>query len=58
MLPSLLHFGRTLAQRQPGAHTSPFALPSPPRLLTGELSSCNHNHRMPLQGQPGRRAPL
>lgn len=49
--PSLLHFGHTLAQRQPGAHTFPR------RALTGELSSCNHNHHMPLQGQPGRRAP-
>lgn len=49
--PSLLHFGHTLAQRQPGAHTVPR------RALTGELSSCNHNHHMPLQGQPGRRAP-
>lgn len=64
MFPSLLHFGRTLAQRQLGwAHTHPPApSPSPPRFLTGELSSCNpittrHCRGNPAGGPPSKCLP-
>lgn len=64
MFPSLLHFGRTLAQRQLGwAHTHPPSpSPSPPQFLTGELSSCNpiitcHCRGNPAGGPPSKCLP-
>ena len=57
-VPLTFAFWMHTGSETPGRTHIPLPLPSPPRLLTGELSSCNHNHRMPLQGQPGRRAPL
>lgn len=41
-----------------GAHTSPFPLPKPASVPHGGAVILQPNHHMPLQGQPGRRAPL